>query len=135
MSKPTYHFRTMSSVTKAKKTRKRYSNEEKNEIIQFVATHDAQNGRGGKSAAVKKYAISPISLAAWIKASGNSASAGTKPAGKVASKAAKAIKASVSKGTLSDKLKELTGLAGQIDAAEARLAKLRDKFQALKASL
>lgn len=52
-----------------KKTTKRYSPESKAEILEFVRDHDAANRRGGKSAAVRKYGVSALTLSNWIKAS------------------------------------------------------------------
>ncbi len=127
----------MSATPKAKKTRKRYSSDEKKEIIAFVEKHDAENGRGGKSAAVSKYGISPISLSVWIKSAGGPVSSGTKRGRKAGSKnVAKTVKVAAAKGgSLAGKLNELTALAGQIDKAESDLGKLRAKFDILKAAL
>lgn len=64
----------------------RYTDAQKQEIVKFVADYNAAKGRGGQSAAVKKYKTSPITITAWIKA------AGTKPT--VAKTSAKTTKAS-----------------------------------------
>lgn len=127
----------MSATPKSKKTRKRYSSDEKKEIIAFVEMHDAENGRGGKTAAVTKYGISPISLSAWIKSAGGSVSTGKKRGRKAGSKnVSKEVKIVSGKGgSLSGKLKELTLLADQIDKAEVDLETLRAKFASLKAVL
>ena len=127
----------MSATPEAKKTRKRYSSDEKKEIIAFVEKHDAENGRGGKTAAVAKYGISPISLSAWIKSAGGPVSSGKKRGRKAGSKnVAKTVKVAAAKGgSLAGKLNELTALASQIDKAESDLGKLRAKFDSLKAAL
>lgn len=127
----------MSATPKAKKTRKRYSSDEKKEIIAFVEKHDAENGRGGKTAAVAKYGISPISLSAWVKSAGGPVSSGKKRGRKASSKkAAKTVKVTGTKvGSLAGKLNELTALAGQIEKVESDLGKLRAKFNSLKAAL
>jgi transposase-like protein len=52
-----------------KKTTKRYSPESKAEILEFVRDHDAANRRGGKSAAVRKYGVTALTLSNWLKAS------------------------------------------------------------------
>lgn len=127
----------MSTIPKAKKTRKRYSSDQKKEIVAFVEKHDTEIGRGGKSAAVAKYGISPISLSAWIKSTGGPVSTGKtrgrKPGSKNRSKEVKVVAAK--RGDFTGKIKELTSLASQIDKAESDLGNLRAKFQALKASL
>lgn len=128
---------SMSATPKAKKTRKRYTAEEKTEIIAFVEKHDAENGRGGKTAAVTKYGISPISLSAWIKSAGGPVSTGKTRGRKPGSKnVSKKVKAATPKGgSFTSKLKELTALASQIDKAESDLGKMRAKFDSLKAAL
>lgn len=64
----------MSSKSKKSNTstkgtaKKRYSAAEKKAVVDFVADYDAKNGRGGKSAAAKKFKVSPLTVASWIKA-------------------------------------------------------------------
>ncbi len=123
----------MSASPKAKKTGKRYSAEEKNEIIAFIEKHDAENGRGGKSAAAKKFGISPISVASWVKGKSAPASSGKRRGRKPGSKNIKPV--SDKGGGYTAKLKELVLLASQIDTAEAELSKLRAKFQSQKGAL
>jgi transposase-like protein len=48
----------------------RYTDEQKKNIVDFVVSHNLANGRGGQSAASKKFKVGPITIAAWIKASG-----------------------------------------------------------------
>lgn len=80
--------------TKAKKasgTGVRYTDAQKQEVVDFVAQYNSANGRGGQSAAFAKYKVTPLTIATWIKAlNGGKAS---KPAKAVkAEKAAKAAK-------------------------------------------
>jgi hypothetical protein len=56
------------AAKKATKKGKRYSDSEKAEILNFVA----QQGRGGATAAAKKFGISPLTLTNWKKALGGS---------------------------------------------------------------
>ena len=67
----------------------RYTAEQKKKIVEFVANHNKANGRGGQSAASKKFKVTPLTIAAWIKA------AGVAPKGK-AKKVAKPAKSSKS---------------------------------------
>jgi hypothetical protein len=48
----------------------RYTDEQKKNIVDFVVSHNLANSRGGQSAASKKFKVGPITIAAWIKASG-----------------------------------------------------------------
>jgi len=120
----------MSTSTKKTTKGKRYTAEEKNEILGFVEKHNAENGRGGQSAAAKKFGISQLSIASWLKSSGVAASAKRGRKG-----AAVSTKGAASKGNFSKKLGELSAVAAQIDKAESELAKLRAKFNSLKAGL
>jgi transposase-like protein len=81
-------------AVKAGKTKKgvRYSAEQKQEVVDFVSSYNAANGRGGQSQAAKKFNLSVLTVSAWLKA------AGTKKAPKAAkavkpAKAAKPVKA------------------------------------------
>lgn len=72
--------------TKSKKksqTGVRYSDAEKQKIVDFVNDYNSSKGRGGQSAASNKFKVSPLTIATWIKNSGK----------KVVGKAAKGVKA------------------------------------------
>ncbi|MES2920659.1 MAG: hypothetical protein V4819_03895 [Verrucomicrobiota bacterium] len=112
--------------------RKRYTSDEKRQIIEFVRKHDQEKGRGGKSAAVKHYGISPISLSSWIKGLGETI-VDHLPGSEAVSKAVK--RATGQTSSFSAKIKELTAVANQIEKLEGELAKAREKFKALKAGL
>lgn len=97
----------MSSKTKkSKSVGVRYTPEQKKEIVDFVQQYNEAKGRGGQSAAVSKFKVSPITIGAWLKAAGVSKKKGkpakaakaSKPA-KVKKKAAKKAKAGAKKGS------------------------------------
>lgn len=112
----------------------RYTDEQKLEVVTFVAEYNAANGRGGPSKAAKKFKLSPLTVSAWVKSSGGSTS-GKKSAGKTKYVApGKAAKVS-SKGDISSRLSSLLDLSKQISRAEADLAQLRSRFDSLKKSL
>jgi len=75
-----------SKSKKSKSVGVRYTPEQKKEIVDFVQQYNEAKGRGGQSAAVSKFKVSPITIGAWLKAAGVSKKKG-KPA-----KAAKASK-------------------------------------------
>ena len=117
----------------------RYTPEQKQEVTDFVASYNQENGRGGQSQAATKFGISPLTVMAWLKASG-APKAGKKIKGGKAAKAAKAPKAVVqSSGAngsgFSAKLSALDGLYKQIQRAESDLVDLKAKFASLKASI
>ena len=61
------------STAKKKAKGKRYTDAEKQKIIAFAEQVNAKKGRGGVTAAAKKYKVSPLSISNWIKGSGGAA--------------------------------------------------------------
>ena len=79
--------------TKSKKkaqTGVRYSNEEKQKVVDFVSEYNSSKGRGGQSVAAKKFKVTPLTIATWIKSLGKKTAAPAKPV--KAAKSAKAAK-------------------------------------------
>jgi transposase-like protein len=105
---------------------RRYSAKEKAEIIAFVDKVNADRGRGGQSAAAKKFKISPLTISSWIRSgvSGGSVSV-----------AASAVSGASVGGPIGKKLSKLQALHDQIARAERELAKMKNQFNALKAAL
>ena len=102
---------------------RRYTTKEKAEIIAFVDKVNAEKGRGGQSAASKKFKISPLTISSWIRSGiggGGSISAGSA--------------ASVA-GPIGKKLSKLQELHDQISRGEKELSKMKAQFNALKAAL
>lgn len=100
---------------------KRYTSEEKSKVVSFVAEHNATNGRGGQSAAAKKFGISQLTIASWLK------KAGVKSSGKVSGVSIK--------GNMQKKLSTMLSLGQDIEKLERELGTKRSQFEALKASL
>jgi transposase-like protein len=50
-----------------KKTAKRYTQEEKQEILALVEKVNTEKGRGGVTAAVREYGVSPITVNSWLR--------------------------------------------------------------------
>lgn len=110
---------------------KRYTPAEKQQVVDFVKEVNASKGRGGQSAASKKFGISPLTIASWLKAGGAAPKKRGRRPGRPAGAKAKASAG----GSLEKKLKQLQSLAKKIDAAESNLNSLRKQFDSLKASL
>jgi transposase-like protein len=73
----------------------RYSPEKKQEVVNFVTSYNASNGRGGQNQAVKKFGLSVLTVSAWLKAAGKKGAKGAaKP---VVTKTAKPVKKAVVK--------------------------------------
>jgi transposase-like protein len=98
-----------------KRTVKRYTQEEKSEILAFVEKFNAENGRGGQTAAVKKFKVTPMTLSAWNKKSGK--------------KAKKAVNKKRNPSKLWDRL---TTVKSEIAKAEKSLAKLNAEAKELR---
>lgn len=77
-------------IKKASATGVRYTDVQKKEIVDFVIQYNSHNGRGGQSMAAKKYKVTPLTIAAWLKAAGTKKTA--KKAVKPTNKAAKVTK-------------------------------------------
>lgn len=98
---------------------KRYTQEEKDEVISYVADYNASNGRGGQSSAAGKFRISQLTISGWLKNAGIS--------GRNSSSGAK--------GSMQNKLSTMLTLGQEIELLERELGGKRTKFEALKASL
>jgi hypothetical protein len=108
----------------------RYTPEQKQEVIDFVNAHNAAKGRGGQNQAAKKFKLSVLTVSSWLR------KAGAKPAarGKKTAVIVKAAPKAVS-SVITAKVQSLLALADQVRKAEAELAGLRAKFDALKESV
>lgn len=84
---PTYAAHVMASKA-ASKRGKRYTAEEKQQILNFVADVNSKKKRGGQKAAAEKFGISPLTVANWLKASKKKGPAKKAAAPKVAKKKA-----------------------------------------------
>lgn len=101
---------------------RRYSTKEKADIIAFVNKVNADKGRGGQSAASKKYQISPLTISSWIRAGIGGGTPGKGDGTSIA-------------GPIGKKLSKLQALHDQIARAEKELAKLKVQFNSLKSAL
>ena len=72
----------------------RYTDAQKQEVIDFATSYNVANGRGGQSKAAEKFNISQLSVATWLKAAGapKSVKAAKAPKAPKAEKAPKAPK-------------------------------------------
>ena len=114
---------------------KRYTPAEKQNIVSFVEEYNSTNGRGGQSAASKKFGISQLTISSWLKAAGGAAT----PATAAATPAKRGRKpgkvAATTKGSMNAKLNELLSIGNEIETPEKALEGLKAKFNSIKASL
>ena len=111
---------------KAPKSKKgvRYTSEQKQEVIDFVVDYNAANGRGGQSHAAKKFNLSVLTVATWLK-----------NAGAKSGKGGKAVKAGAAPSALTSKIASLIEVGDQLRKAETDAEKLRIKYDVLRASI
>jgi hypothetical protein len=108
----------MASRKKNPSKARRYSLKEKEEILRYVETVNSKQGRGGQTAAVKKYGISALTISTWLRGNG------------VVSVTGKAS----SNGT-GGVIAKLGAVHAEIVAKEKELAALKSQFEKLKASI
>ncbi len=113
----------MSTKTAKSNKGKRYTDAEKQEVVDYVNEVNSAKGRGGQSAASKKFKISPLTISGWIKKSGSSASSG------------RGSSSAAVGGSIAKKLAKLQDLHNEIGRKEKELDKLRSQFEGLKGSL
>jgi len=107
----------------AKVKRKRYAAAEKQEIIGFVKDYNNTNGRGGQAAASKKFKVSQLSIATWLKGGGTSKRKASKK--RASTKKGRAAESSGAKGSVASVLKRMT-------AIQEKIAALSADYEALK---
>lgn len=73
-------------IKKAPPTGIRYSAAKKKEVVDFVKKYNSANGRGGQSAASRKFKVTPLTISTWL------SSAGVKTPKKKAAKVLKTTK-------------------------------------------
>lgn len=84
----------MSTATKTKSMKGvRYTDVQKQEVVDFTKAYNADNGRGGQSKAAEKYNISQLTISTWLKAAGAPAPTKKAPKAPKTPKAAKSPKA------------------------------------------
>lgn len=112
-----------------KKTTKRYSSESRAEILEFVRDHDAANRRGGKSAAVRKYGVSALTLSNWLMASKRDAKkANAEGKGKVPVSTKRGRPAGSGSGSIEATLNRMLEIRTKVTA-------LMSEFESLKARI
>ena len=111
---------------KVKSKGKRYTADEKQVVVDFVNNYNAERGRGGVTAAVKKFGASALTIASWVK---------SVPGGAKASKGRGAGSGSSSGSKRGSVLAELAKVDQVIAGKRKELDALEARFQKLKASL
>ncbi|NLG19104.1 MAG: hypothetical protein GX556_17405 [Fibrobacter sp.] len=111
---------------------KRYSDQEKKKVIDFVKRYDAENGRGGMSQASKKFKVAPLTLRAWLDTNNGKAKAAVKKASKKVPEARTAKKETPVTGIKESVLKHVENIERyqeQISKLQALIAREKEEIQ------
>lgn len=110
----------------------RYDQKTKDEVVSFIQNYNEENGRGGQSAAAKKWKLNPITVKAWMEKAGVSSPGKSgkkkKKNGSAKSAAPAPRKANGAPKSVSAALKKMVKLQEQIEA-------LQSEYNSLKSSL
>ncbi len=112
-------------MAKKKTTKgKRYTTEEKQEVLDYVASVDSDKGRGGVAAAARKFGITPLTVTAWKKKFGSPLETTKTSQG--------AVRGTTSQSRvlhrLAEILDEIAEKNAQVSALEKEYAKLKKKI-------
>lgn len=128
----------------------RYEQKTKDEVVAYVQQYNEEKGRGGQSAAVKKWDLNPITVRSWLEKAGvetpgkggkKSRKTGRAAKASASAKAPKAAKAAM--GAKSAKaprggagaVEGVSGTLQRMMAIQGELASLEREFAKLKATL
>lgn len=106
-------------MAKKKTTKgKRYTKEEKQKVLDYVASVDGSNGRGGVAAAQRKFGITALTITNWKKSSTNGSASGKK-----------GVHGATAQSRTLHRLGEILDL---IDTKETEIAALNKEYALLK---
>jgi hypothetical protein len=110
---------------------KRYDQKTKDEVVNFIQSFNEKNGRGGQSAAAKKWKLNPITVKAWLEKAGVASpgkSAKKKRGGGKAASAKTSLKSSGSAKNVEDVLKRLLSIQKEIGSLQKEYDSLKSKL-------
>ena len=100
----------------------RYTTAQKQQVVNFVHDYNAKHGRGGQSQAAKKFELSVLTVASWLRSPKLSVSP-------------KAGKAGAMPAGISPKVAALIEVSDQLRKAESEVTRLRAKYDELRSSI
>lgn len=110
------------------KSRRRYTPEEKQSVLDFIAEWKTQNKRGSQKAAAKRFGISTVTISNWLKAS--KVKRGRKPGSK--NTAAKTRPLAAAQPADLRRLAAVLEEIADLEAQTAKLETLRAEAEELK---
>lgn len=109
-------------MAKKKTKGKRYTAEEKQEVLDYVASVDTDKGRGGVAAAARKFGITPLTVTAWKK----------RASGEVSGPSTASKKATRGATTQSRMLHRLAEILDDIETKKSQIEELEKEYGKLK---
>lgn len=104
----------------------RYDKKTKDQVVKFVREFNEKNGRGGQSAAVKKWSLNPITVRSWLD------KAGVATPGKKGKKRVRAAgKPPAAASRMNSRIASLRRMAD----LQEKIAVLQAEYDSLKATL
>ena len=104
----------------------RYDQKTKDEVVSFIQKFNEENGRGGQSAAAKKWNLNPITVKAWME------KAGVASPGKTAKKKKKRKPASSANGSTKTTAGRTTTVPKSVSGALKRMVEIQEKIESLQ---
>lgn len=99
---------------------KRYTQETKDEVVDFVREFNRNNGRGGQSAAVAKWELNPLTVKAWLDRAG------------IATPGKRATKIKSDKSSAKKSKSKFTAVPDSDIAVLKRMAEIKESMAALQ---
>lgn len=109
----------------------RYDQKTKDQVVAFIKAYNDENGRGGQSAAAKKWKLNPITVKAWMGKAGlvsPGKSAKKKSSGGRKPQAATRQTSKAKTGSLSGVLTRMAGIQDQIASLQVEYDSLKSKL-------
>lgn len=110
----------------------RYDQKTKDKVVAFITDYNQKNGRGGQSAAAKKWKINPITVKSWMEKAGV-ASPGKSSRKKTSRK--KAATTTRKARTTRETTNSIADVLKRMAAIHAEIGKLQKEYDGLKAKL
>lgn len=106
----------------------RYDQKTKDEVIAFIEKYNKDNRRGGQSAAVEKFKVSPITIANWLKKAGVKKGGKAKAAAPAKRAGGRPKKAAPAVSSVGEVLQRMGAIQKEIDALQAEFNALKSKL-------
>lgn len=114
---------------------KRYDQDTKDEVVNFVREFNEENGRGGQSAAVKKWDLNPITVKAWLEKAGVSTPGKSSRKKKKGAAKAKASSTASSAKRSSKSVDGVEGALKRMMEIQKEIGSLQKEYDSLKGKL